>query len=522
MSILPRELASRYEVLGLMGEGGMGAVYKVRHNDLGRICVIKVMQAQLQNNSVLRDRFLREAQKGAQINHPNIAAVHEFYVGSNGTACLVMEYIDGTNLAGVLAAAKEPLDYRAAADIVSQALEALTCLHGLKIVHRDISPDNLMITHDAAGKLVVKLIDLGIAKSLEQVGTGGTAFFVGKFAYAPPEQFGNQVDTRSDIYSMGVVLYQLLTKCLPIEATDFGAYYLAHLKNELPRPFSATDPKGVVPESVRHVVLKALAKKPPDRFQIAEEFQSALQRAVRAGATTVRDFPATEEAMTSASSAASRRRTRTIGITAGSVVLAVFGAILGRMLNWVPDPWPATQITTKSAPDQTASSSPTTSTPSTTSLTVTGLTPEPPRRDPKAAAAAVTEGKKLADAGDFRAAYDAYGRATKADPSSAYAWANLGAAAAKLGRTAEANDAYEQSLSIDPDNWLAHYNFACLLARAGRRDDAYGHVERAIDQLRRHARSPSELESFLTTVRNDDALKELRNERRFTALLATN
>lgn len=526
MSILPRELESRYEVLEMMGEGGMGAVYKVRHNELDRICVIKVMQAQLQNNPALRERFLGEAKKGAQVSHPNIAAVLDFFVGSNGTACLVMEYIDGRNLRDVLETSREPLDYKTAAQIVIQGLDALACLHGKKLVHRDISPDNLMLTHDSLGNQVVKLIDLGIAKSLEPTAEpGSTVFFIGKCAYAPPEQFGNQVDTRSDIYSMGVVLYQLLTKTLPIVAKDFASFYVAHQRNDLPRPFSETDPNGRVPGSVRRVVLKALEKKPDDRFQTAEEFRDELQRAVISGASTVRETPV-QRTVPDASFVRSRKRRRAIGITAGGIILTVLVAILSSMLNRVPDPFPPTRspvLTT--APKSTTSGTTVNVTGSqqpTQPATPTDTSPAPPAPDPKGAAAAVTEGKKLADTGDLRGAYDAYDRATKADPSSPYAWANLGAAAAKLGRPAEAAQAYQRSLTIDPDNWLAHYNLGCLFARAGKRDEAYGQVERAVDQLRRHARSPSELESFMEGIRTDDALKELRNDRRFTALLAAN
>ncbi len=214
-------------------------------------------------------------------------------------------------------------------------------------------------------------------------------------------------------------------------------------------------------------------------------------------------------------SAVSRARTRAIGITAGSILVTVFGSILSVVLGWMPVPWAPRRGT----PAPPVPNAPTSS----TTLTVTDSTAAPHQPpDPKGAAAAVTEGKKLADAGDMRGAYDTYDRATKADPSSAYAWANLGAAAAKLGRPAEAAQAYERSLAIDPDNWLAHYNLGCLFARAGKRNEAYGHIQRAVDQLRRHVRSPSEIEAFMESLRTDDALKELRNDRRFAALLAAN
>jgi serine/threonine protein kinase len=518
MSILPRELASRYEVLSMMGEGGMGAVYKVRHNELDRICVIKVMQAQLQTNPQLRERFLGEARKGALVSHPNIATVLDFFVGSNGTACLVMEYVDGKNLADVLESEPEPLNYKTAADIIIQALDALACLHSKKLVHRDISPDNLMLTYDPAGHRVVKLIDLGIAKSLEPAsGPGSTVFFVGKSAYAPPEQFGNQVDTRSDIYSMGVVLYKLLTKALPIVAKDFAAYYAAHLQNELPRSFSETDPQGRVPESIRRVVLKALQKTPEDRYQTAEEFRDALQQALIGSATTVRELHPSRVVVPGTAEERLRMKKKTT-----RVLMLVFGtlaaAVLGPATAWI-----LTAVRHPSLPPSIAASS--TATAGST-VEVTGSL-APPANSPgtilvpdrSGSSRAVTEGKRLADAGDMLGAHEAFDRATKADPSNAYAWANVGAAAVKLGRPDEAKTAYRRALLLDPNNWLAHYNLGCVYARTGERDEAFNQLERAIAQLKA-VRSRSDLESLFAKIKNDDALRILRNDERFVSLLS--
>jgi serine/threonine-protein kinase len=496
----------------MMGEGGMGAVYKVRHNELDRICVIKVMHLQLQNNPALRQRFLGEAKKGAQVNHPNVAAVLDFFVGSNGTACLVMEYVDGKNLADVLDQRPEPFDYKEAAEIARQALAALACLHAMKLVHRDISPDNLMLTHDSAGNLLVKLIDLGIAKSLEETGgSDGTGFFIGKGAYAPPEQFGNHVDARSDIYAMGVVLYKMLTKTLPIVANDFAGFYAAHHKNTPPRPFSETDPEGLVPEGVRRVVLKALEKKPESRFQSAEEFREALQRAVTSGATTVH-----EEQMRPPLPVVSVERepiARAIGI---AIVAAVIAGIALHYL--LPH-----DAVVKQPPNNTGTTTSGTDIEVPGSVPPTNTAPSRSPADPDAkrvAAAALTEGKRLASTGDLTGAYAAYERATVADPSNAFGWANLGAAAALLGRPADSAQAYTRSLTIDPENWLAHYNIGCQLVREGKRDEAFSHIERAVKQLRQQIQSPAKLDSLLEDIRTDEALKDLRNESRFTNLLA--
>jgi serine/threonine-protein kinase len=297
MTQLSPEIESTYEVLLEMG-GGMGAVYKVRHRLFGETRVIKVMHAALSDNESLKSRFLSEAKRGKQLRHRNIAAVLDFLIGSNGKPYLVMEYVDGVNLRE-FARRRGPLDAASVVDIGTQTLAALGYLHECNLVHRDISPDNLMLTQSDDGTRLVKLIDFGISKSLEettaltQVGS-----FMGKIAYASPEQFGGLVDARSDFYSLGVVLYELLTGAMPLTGPNTAALILAHCQKP-PRPFSETDRDGRVPEALRRVVLKALAKDPFARYQTASEFAAALQAAVssanathlRKEATTIVDAP---------------------------------------------------------------------------------------------------------------------------------------------------------------------------------------------------------------------------------------
>jgi serine/threonine protein kinase len=281
MTALPPEIEANYEVLQTMG-GGMGTVYKVRHRHFGETLVIKVMQAQLLENQELKDRFTAEAKRGKQLRQRNIAEVRDFQIGSNGNPYLVMEYIDGINLRDEFARRGGPLDPRMVVTIGVQTLAALGYLHSHNLIHRDISPDNLMIARDTDGSPLIKLIDLGIAKSLEDNSIlTQTGSFLGKISYASPEQFGGVIDGRSDFYSLGVVLYELLTAQKPITGATTTACMLAHCQTP-PRPFSETDPNHHVPEALRAVVLKALAKKPEDRYQTAAEFSSALQSALPA------------------------------------------------------------------------------------------------------------------------------------------------------------------------------------------------------------------------------------------------
>lgn len=281
MTVLAKEIEATYEVLSKMGEGGMGAVYKVRHRFFDEIRVIKVMQAELQPVDALKERFLGEAKRGKQLRHPNLAEVLDFSIAADGTAYIVMEYIEGINLRQLLERRGGALDYRTVIPIAEQALDALGFLHSKRFVHRDISPDNLMLTRDGEVERV-KLIDLGIAKSLESTRHLTVAgSFVGKLQYASPEHFGGEVDARSDLYSFGLVLYELLTNARPITGENPMSIIKAHVSLP-PRSFAETDPRNLVPQAVRRAVMKALEKRPENRFQSAAEFADALRAALGA------------------------------------------------------------------------------------------------------------------------------------------------------------------------------------------------------------------------------------------------
>ena len=281
MGVLAKEIDATYEVLSKMGEGGMGAIYKVRHRFFDEIRVIKVMQAQFEAVDVLKERFLGEAKRGKQLRHPNLAEVIDFSIASDGTAYMVMEYIEGVNLREVVARNGGPLDYPMVVEIAEQALSALEYLHSRKFVHRDISPDNLMLTGEGDAEPRIKLIDLGIAKSLEATTPRLTMVgkFVGKVQYASPEQFGGEVDGRSDVYSLGIVLYELLTGSKPISGTNDMAIIAGHMTRP-PRSFEETDPGGRVPPAIRQAVLKAIEKRPEDRYPSAAAFAEALRAAI--------------------------------------------------------------------------------------------------------------------------------------------------------------------------------------------------------------------------------------------------
>ena len=273
MTTLP-ELDDRFDVIAKLGEGGMGCVYKVRHRDLDEVQIVKTLQAHLSSNEGLRTRFVNEARRGMKLRHPHIAGVHDFKVCADGTGYIVMEYVSGHNLRDLLAT-KGPLSLHLTGVIAMQTLDALAYLHGEKFVHRDISPDNLMLTKTKDGRPFVKLIDLGISKSLESGQTmTATGAFIGKVQYAAPEQFGgHDIDGRADLYSFGVVLYKLLTNEDPFTGDNYREVIAAHLFKE-PRPFPAT-----IPENVQRVILRALEKDPANRYADALEFRAAVEEA---------------------------------------------------------------------------------------------------------------------------------------------------------------------------------------------------------------------------------------------------
>lgn len=269
---LNQQFDGKYEVLARIRVGGMGAIYKVRHQLLDEIRVVKAIRRP-GAGSQAADRFLHEARAAIKLHHPNIAILHDFSLGSDGQAFIVMEYIEGWNLQEILRGYGPP-PVPLTLEIARQSLKAIGYLHRNKLVHRDISPDNLMLTRDADGNPLVKLIDLGIAKDLEELPRHLTAtgVFLGKPRYGSPERFNGGVwDERSDLYSFGVVLYELLTGYGPIIGSETAALMAGHLFLP-PREFSETDPAGRVPEQLRAVVLKALAKRPEERQATAEDF----------------------------------------------------------------------------------------------------------------------------------------------------------------------------------------------------------------------------------------------------------
>lgn len=276
----PRLLAGKYRLERLIARGGMGGIYQAIQEGLARTIAVKILNPEFVNNQNALERFRREALAIAGLKHPNIVTIYDFGVTQNGGSYIAMEYLKGRSLSRILGEEKK-LTIERTISIIEPICQALTEAHEKGIIHRDLKPDNIMLEQVSSSQ-VVKVVDFGLAKLKQRAEqrriTGNLV--VGTFDYMSPEQCQSMdLEATSDVYSLGIVIYEMLTSQVPFRNASRLATIYQHI-NDPPRPPRAHAPE--IPDRIEKVILKALSKEPSERQQTALELLEEMQVAFQA------------------------------------------------------------------------------------------------------------------------------------------------------------------------------------------------------------------------------------------------
>ena len=276
-------LDGKYEILERLATGGMGEVWRARHIHLHEMRVIKILRADRATDPHALQRFAQEARIATQIKHPNVAILYDFARLEDGSFYMVWEHIDGEDVGSWLRS-KGPFPVPLAVELGIQALRGLDAIHSAGVIHRDLSPDNLMLSRDRRHRPQVKIIDLGLAKNLQTPGNleiTQAGMFMGKLMYCSPEQAGaladEPLDHRSDLYSFACVLYEMIAGRPPFDSENPHGYVLKRL-SEPPFPLAGRNPDVKVPPALNDVVLRGLEKDRDRRWPDALSFLQGLVR----------------------------------------------------------------------------------------------------------------------------------------------------------------------------------------------------------------------------------------------------
>ncbi len=267
----------KYQVLEKVGHGGMSIVYKAMQTAMNRVVALKMLKMGLSSDPIFAQRFTREASLLGKLNHPNIVTVFDSGMTQQGNLYLAMDFLSGPTLQDILDKTGA-IPVERAAPLILQICDALNHAHKRDIIHRDLKPGNIMIETDHRGEEVVKIVDFGLAKmgeGSERLTRAGELW--GSSFYMSPEQCnGTESDSRSDIYSFGIVMYQMLTGKVPFRGSGFMETVSKQL-NESPPPLRATKADLVLPDMAERVLFRCLEKAPENRFQNVLDLKSALQ-----------------------------------------------------------------------------------------------------------------------------------------------------------------------------------------------------------------------------------------------------
>ncbi len=286
----------RYEILSVLGSGAMGMVYKCRHDVLGRVVAIKTLRLQRTTDDRTQKRFIREAQMGYRLDHENLIGLVDFGNMANGDPYLVMEFVSGQSLYEIMKRERYLIPERAVS-IFAQVCDGLSHAHQRGVIHRDLKPANILVIHNEGGPEKIKIVDLGVAKMVQ----GGeddqaeaitmTGEVCGSPIYLSPEQcMYQELDARTDIYSLGVCLYECLTGVPPLRgATVYDTIYM-HV-HEMPRPFGQVGANPDIPKRLEEVVFRCLQKQPKDRFETMAQLKHELQAALKTQSEAINVLP---------------------------------------------------------------------------------------------------------------------------------------------------------------------------------------------------------------------------------------
>ena len=279
-------LGARYEILQLLGEGGMGAVYKARDRELDRFVALKLIRPELAANASILARFKQELLLSREVTHRNVIRIYDLG-DADGVKFITMEFVEGRDLRSLIQE-KKKFPPEEAVELMLQVCRALEAAHSLGIIHRDLKPQNIML--DRTGRILV--MDFGLARTVEGDGMTQTGALVGTMEYMSPEQaLGKDLDQRSDLFSLGLILYELLTGVMPFKAESAVA---SLLKRNQERAAPVSDHDGTVPSTLSNIVSKCLERDPNLRYQSATEFLRDLEAWQGKGAATLR-FPTSEK-----------------------------------------------------------------------------------------------------------------------------------------------------------------------------------------------------------------------------------
>jgi len=254
-------IAGRYQIEEVLGQGGMATVYAARHRLVDRPCAVKVMNPQFARNDVIRERFRREAKAAQKLAHPNIIEIFDQGETPDGYVYLVMELLRGETLADLLEHGKVPLER--GLPIMIQIARALARAHDLEVIHRDLKPENIFLARGPNGTDQVKLLDFGIARSMQDSRLTGAGEVFGTPQYMAPERITSiEAGPAADLYSLGVIIYEMVTGTFPFDATDITTYFIKHLKEE---PISPKKHDPSIPDALERLVMECLAKDAKDR-----------------------------------------------------------------------------------------------------------------------------------------------------------------------------------------------------------------------------------------------------------------